>query len=64
MDFKDPYGESPAAVTADTSGDLVDSDTKGVTVISSDETTLQVSTCVSVCTGDDSDVKSNEVGIE
>ena len=63
-DFKDPYGESAAAVTADISGAHVDSDTKGVTVISSDETTLQVSTCVSVCTGVDSDVKSNEVGIE
>ena len=64
-DFKDPYGESDAAVTADVTGAHVASDTKGVTVISSDGDTMQVSTCVSVCVaGDDYDVKSNIVGIE
>ena len=67
-DFKDPYGEN-TAVQADITGDHVLSTTKGVTLISSDGSTLQVSTCVSVCTGavtDDppNDVKTNEVGIE
>ncbi len=62
-DFKDPYGEN-TAVVADVTGAHVASDTKGQTVISSDGTTLQVSTCVSVCTGATADVKSNEVGIE
>lgn len=63
-DFKDAYGETDPSITADTSGDHVASDTKGVTIISSDADTLQVSTCVSVCTGDGADVKSNIVGIE
>ena len=67
-DFKDPYGEN-TAVQADTTGKHVLSTTKGVTLISSDGSTLQVSTCVSVCTGDadsdpPNDVKTNEVGIE
>ena len=58
-----------AAVTADVSGSHVDSTVKGVTVISSDGDTVQISTCVSVCTGataDDPpyDVMSNIVGIE
>ena len=63
-DFKDPYGDAPAAVVADISGAHVASTTKGVTVLSSDGDTIQVSTCVSVCTGDDADVKANIVGIE
>ena len=62
-DFKDPYGES-TAVQADITGAHVASSTKGVTLISSDGSTLQVSTCVSVCTGTTADVKSNIVGIE
>ena len=62
-DFKDPYGEN-TAVQADTTGKHVLSTTKGVTLISSDGSTLQVSTCVSVCTGTGADVKSNIVGIE
>jgi type IV pilus assembly protein PilA len=63
-DFKDPYGDAPAAVTADITGAHVESDTKGVTVISSDGDTIKVSTCISVCTGTDADIKSNIVGIE
>ena len=65
-DFKDPYGESDAAVTADVTGAHVASTTKGVTLISSDGDTVQISTCISVCTGTDPapDVKSNIVGIE
>ena len=62
-DFKDPYGES-TAVQADITGEHKASTTKGVTLISSDGSTLQVSTCVSVCTGTGADVKSNIVGIE
>ena len=62
-DFKDPYGES-TAVQADITGAHVASSTKGVTLISSDGSTLQVSTCVSICTGTGADVKSNIVGIE
>ncbi len=63
-DFKDAYGETDPSIAADITGAHVASDTKGVTVISSDGDTLQVSTCVSVCTGADADVKSNIVGIE
>ena len=64
IDFKDAYGESTPSVIGDLTEDHVVSTVKGTTVISTDGSTLQVSTCVSVCTGDGSDVKSNEVGIE
>ena len=62
-DFKDAYGDTDPSITADITGAHVASDTKGVTVISSDADTLQVSTCVSVCTGADADIKKNIVGI-
>ena len=62
-DFKDPYGEAAAAVTAATTSGHAASGTKGVTHISSNGTTLQISTCVSVCTGDKADLISNLVSI-
>ena len=62
-DFKDPYGESAAAVTASVAATHAASDTKGVTLISSNGTELQISTCVSVCTGDSNDLISNKVSI-
>ena len=64
IDFKDSYGESTPSVIGDLTEAHVDSTVKGTTVISTDGSTIQVSTCVSVCTGEGSDVKSNEVGIE
>jgi len=63
-DFKDAYGDTSPSVIGDLTDDHVLSTVKGTTVISSDGVTLQVSTCISVCTGDDADVKTNEVGIE
>ena len=62
-DFKDPYGESAKAVTAHDAKAHAASGTKGVTLISSNGTTLQISTCVSVCTGDKADLISNLVSI-
>ena len=66
IDFKDAYGETTPSVAADVTGAHVASSTKGVTLISSDGDTVQISTCISVCTGTDPapDVKSNIVGIE
>ena len=66
IDFKDAYGETTPSVAADVTGAHVASSTKGVTLISSDGDTIQISTCISVCTGTDPapDVKSNIVGIE
>ena len=64
LDFKDPYGETSPAIIGQLGATHTASTVKGTTVISTDGTTLQVSTCVSVCTGTDSDVKMNEVGIE
>ena len=63
-DFKDAYGDTDPSIIADITGAHVASDTKGVTVISSDADTLQVSTCVSVCPGADAEIKKNIVGIE
>ena len=45
-DFKDPYGVAAAAVTATTDKALSASTEQGVTVITSDGTSMQVSTCV------------------
>ena len=65
IDFKDAYGDTTPSVVGDITGAHVDSATKGVTVISTDGVTLQVSTCVSICgTVTDNDMKSNEIGIE
>ena len=64
LDFKDPYGETSPAIIGQLGATHTASTVKGTTVISTDGTTLQVSTCVSVCTGADADVKMNEVGIE
>ncbi len=63
-DFKDPYGETSPAVIGQTGNTHVDSSVKGTTVISTNGTILRISTCVSVCSGADADVKMNEVGIE
>ena len=66
IDFKDAYGDTTPSVIGDLTDAHVASTVKGTTVISTDGVTLQVSTCISVCSGNDPepDVKSNEVGIE
>jgi len=45
-DFKDPYGVADAAVTATIVATLTASTQEGVTVITSDGNSMQVSTCV------------------
>ena len=45
-DFKDPYGVADAAVTATIVATLTASTAQGVTVITSDGNSMQVSTCV------------------
>ena len=62
-DFKDPYGVAAAAVTATIVATLTDSASQGVTVITSDASEMQVSTCVATaCSGDN--LMSNKVAID
>ena len=69
-DFKDAYGKAANGVSGDTGTTLVVSGTQGVTVVSTDGSKMQVSTCtVSTGTGDDevcaaADIMTNEVAID
>ena len=69
-DFKDPYGIEAAAVTGEpVSGGkdavLTDSGKQGVTVISTNGTSMQVSTCVvEACTVAAGNLMSNAVAID
>ena len=64
-DFKDPYGVAAAAVTATVVATLTDSTAQGVTVITSDASEMQVSTCVATdCTVAAGNLMSNKVAID
>ena len=64
-DFKDPYGVADAAVTATIVATLTDSTAQGVTVITSDASEMQVSTCVATaCTVAAGNLMSNKVAID
>ena len=66
-DFKDPYGVAAAAVTGSAAaGDagLVTSTTQGITVVSSNGVSMQVSTCTTKsCTETDPDDKTKLVNV-